>query len=275
MAQPRGAKEIPAQAQAVAEAGQRAVALGLDRARALNAAFTNARLRRDSLMLRLLQDIGTRLDPRTGVAAISSLAGMAGTLGCAVETLRRYLRRLASAGLIIKNEGNSTSMVGVSGITIALALPEAIGQISGPQPNSTSGDPPISDQTGNPIPQFHGGPGWNLSRSPTSHGALGSSGWTGQAAGLDGQGGDPLWDKPDLSLGDWIQVGVIHAEIGDHLERLADARGRGAVSRVLIRLSELRALRSTFAEIRSDVERAADIAARSLVRKKSKINTVG
>ena len=31
----------------------------------------------------------------TGVAAIGSLTGMAGTLGCATETLRRYLRQLA------------------------------------------------------------------------------------------------------------------------------------------------------------------------------------
>jgi len=93
MGQPRGAREISAQVQAVAEAGQRAVALGLDQARALNAEFGRARLRPGSLMRRLLQDIGTRLDPRTGVAAIGSLAGMGpgvwGPAGSWVEPRRR------------------------------------------------------------------------------------------------------------------------------------------------------------------------------------------
>ena len=88
------------------------------------------------------------------MAAISSLAGMADTHGCAVETVRRRLRNLASAGLIVKNEGNSTSIVGLSGITIALALPEGIGQTDGPRPDGTSADPPISEQTGTPIPQL-------------------------------------------------------------------------------------------------------------------------
>ena len=59
----------------------------------------------------------------------------------------------------------------------------------------------------------------------------------------------------------------MHAECGDRLERLADARGKGGVSRVLIRLQDLRGLRSSFADIRSDAERAADLAARSLARK--------
>ena len=277
MGQPRGAREISAQAQAVAEAGQRAVALGLDRARALNAEFGRARLRPGSLMLRQLQDIGTRLDPRTGIAAISSLAGMAETLGCAVETLRRYLRKLANAGLIIKNDGNSTSIVGVSGITIALALPEGIGQISGPQPISTSAHPPIFEQTGIPTPQFQDIPGWNPSRSPYSHeageGMAGSGASPGPEAALGGQA-KPGPGAADLALGDWIRLGVIHAEMGEHLERLADARGKGAVSRVLVRLSELRTLRSSFADIRCDVERASDIAARSLVRKAAKARSL-
>jgi hypothetical protein len=154
MGQPRVAREISTQAQAVAKAGQRAVALGLDQARALNAEFGRARLRPGSLMLRVLHDIGTRLDPGTGVAAISSLAGMAQTHGCAWETLRRYLRKLANFDLIIKNEGNSTSMVGVSGITIALALPEGFGRISGPQPNVRRRIPLFSSRPGNRSPIF-------------------------------------------------------------------------------------------------------------------------
>jgi hypothetical protein len=76
--------------------------------------------------------------------------------------------------------------------------------------------------------------------------------------------------KSELTLADWIQAGVVHAEFGDHLERLSDARGRGAVSRVLVRLSELRVLRSSFADLRCDAERAADIAARSTARKAAK-----
>jgi hypothetical protein len=89
-------------------------------------------------------------------------------------------------------------------------------------------------------------------------------------AGPDVREGDPLSGKAELSLGDWILAGVVHAEFGDHLERLADAHGKGAVSRVLIRLQELRALRSSFTDIRSDAERAADLAARSLVRKEAR-----
>ena len=53
-----------------------------------------------------------------------------------------------------------------------------------------------------------------------------------------------LWSKPDLTLGDWIEAGVIHAEFGDHLERLADERGKGAVSGVLERLKDLRTIRT-------------------------------
>jgi hypothetical protein len=269
-----GAREISARAQAVAEAGQRAVALGLDRARALNAAFANARLRPGSLMLRLLQDIGTRLDPRTGVAAISSLAGMAETLGCAVETLRRYLRKLANAGLIIKNKGNSTSMVGVSGITIALALPEGIGQISGPQPISTSPHPPISEQTGIPTPQFQDGPGRNLSRSPYSH--VGDGSRASFPAGVVAQGqiapaqSVPLAHDAEWSLEDWVRVGVIHAEFGSLLGLVAAARGEKGISRVLVRLQDLRVIRPTIADLRRDAERAADIAARTTSRKAAK-----
>jgi hypothetical protein len=268
--QPRAAQEVSDHARAVAEAGQRAVTLGLERTRTLNAAF--ARLRPGSLMQRLLQDIGTRLDPRTGVASISSLAGMASTLRCAPETLRKYLRKLEAASLIVKNEGNSTSMLGVAGITIALALPEGIGQTEGPQQNSTSADLPISEQTGKPIPQFPQQAGWNPSRSPTSHGGAGEGGGTDLPAdggSLQGQP-VPLPREAEWSLEDWVRAGVVHAEFGGLLELVAAARGKKGVSRVLVRLQELRVLRPSFADLRREAERAADIAARSTARKAAK-----
>ena len=78
-----------------------------------------------------------------------------------------------------------------------------------------------------------------------------------------------------MTLGDWIQAGVIHAEFGDHLERRADAYGKRAVSAILVRLEELRALRPSLGDVRCDAERAADLAARSLVRKGAKGQGLG
>lgn len=68
-----------------------------------------------------------------------------------------------------------------------------------------------------------------------------------------------------------MEAEVIHAEFSDHLERLADERGKGAVSRVLARLKDLRTIRNSPAEIRRDAERAADLAARSVARKAGKL----
>jgi hypothetical protein len=214
-------------------------------------------------------EIRRALDVNTGVTAIGSLTGMAGTLGCTTETLRKYLRNLAEKGLLIKNEGNATSMRGTSGITVALAFPQGLPEAIDPQPIAARADPPISEQTGKPIPHFQDIPGQNPSRSPYSHDG-GAAASPGQGAGP--HGGDPLWVKADLALGDWIRAGVIHPEFGDHLERLADARGKRAVSRVLIRLGDLMTLRSSFADLRRDAEYAADLAARSLVRKAAKGN---
>jgi hypothetical protein len=95
-------------------------------------------------MERILEDIRTRLGGATGIAAISSLAGMADTIGCAAETLRRYLRQLAAWRLIIKNQGNATSISGTAGITVALGFPEGLRDVIGPLPSSTTLDPPIS-----------------------------------------------------------------------------------------------------------------------------------
>ena len=137
--------------------------------RDLHASIAGQRVRRGSLMERILDDTRERLDPSTGVAAIGSLAGMAGTLGCDTETLRRYLQQLAKRRLIVKNDGNATSMLGRSGITVALDFPEGLREAIGPQPSPPTPDPPISEQTGKPIPQFHDEPGRNPSRSPYSH----------------------------------------------------------------------------------------------------------
>ena len=150
--QPRPARDISDQAKAVAEAGAWAVAMGLDHVRELHAAVASPRVPKGSLMERTLEDIRTRLGATTGIAAISSLTGMAGTLGCAAETLRHYLRQLAARRLIIKNQGNSTSMSGTAGITIALDFPEGLREAIGPQPSHR-----------HPIPLFPRRPGY---RSP-------------------------------------------------------------------------------------------------------------
>jgi hypothetical protein len=269
IAQPRAARELPVPAQAVADAGRWAVSAGLERVLALHEAVARQCVPKDSLMGRILAEIRRAIDVRTGVTAIGSLTGMAETLGCTTETLRKYLRNLAEKGLIIKNDGNATSTLGTSGITIALAFPPELREAIQAQPSLATADPPISGQTGKSIPHFQTVPGRIPSRSPYSHEGEGTAASRGQGA-LPDERGDPLWGKSDLSLGEWIQAGVVHAEFGDHLERLGDAQGRAGVSRVLIRLQDLRELRSSFADIRSDAERAADLAARSLARKAAK-----
>ena len=267
MEQPRESGEIPAQAQAVADAGRWAVSDGLNRVRKLHA--IGAQRLRPYAQAPVARS--HRNGPRSsyGRGAIGSLTLMAGKLGCDRETVRRYLRELEQEELIIKNRGNATSMPGTRGIIIALAFREGILEAFDAEPDTLTADPPISDQTGKTTPDFQAQAGWNPSRSPSSHedddeqglDALGvpqramargdaASTWVSAAA---------LWCKPDLTLGDWTEAGVIHAEFefGDHLERMADKRGRGAVSRVLVRLKELRTLRKSSAEIRCDAERAA------------------
>jgi len=234
------------------------VTTGLDRVGDLHSAVAGQRVPKNALMERILYEIRRRLDPRTGVAAIGSLTGMARTLGCATETLRRYLRQLAAWHLIIKNDGNATSMLGTSGITVALDFPEGLREAIRTQLRAPPTDPPISEQTGKPTPQFRDESGWNPSRSPTSHETLG------------GSGSEPTSRPVAWTLGDWLACGVVHSEFGVHLVRLADAQGKKSVSRVLIRLEELRALRPGVADIRGDAERAADLAARSLARKAAK-----
>jgi hypothetical protein len=224
--------------------------------------------------------IRERLDPRTGVAPIGSLAGMADTLDCRPETLRCRIRELAEKGLIVKNEGNATSTFSTSGgITIALALPETVWNALNPQQSTATPYPSISDTTGIATPDFQTQPGRKPSRSPYSHEVGGDEASSSQAPTGPDHGGvtrrqgthlTALWSKPDPTLGDWIEAGVIHAEFGDHLERLADERGKGAVSRVLERLKDLRTIRKSLAEIRRDAERAADLAARSVARKAGK-----
>ena len=276
--QPRPARDISDQAKAVAEAGAWAVAKGLDRVRELHAAIASQRVPKGSLMERILEDIRTRLGGATGIAAISSLAGMADTIGCAAETLRRYLRQLAAWRLIIKNQGNATSISGTAGITVALGFPEGLRDVIGPLPSSTTLDPPISAQTGIPIPLFHVEAGRNPSRSPYSHeddGGRGSVEGGSPVLGGTLHGAAKSPDGAPLTLEDWMKVGIIHAEFGDLLQRRVDAHGKRAVSALLVRLEELRALRPSLGDVRCDAERAADLAARSLVRKEAKDQGLG
>jgi hypothetical protein len=51
------------------------------------------------------------------------------------------------------------------------------------------------------------------------------------------------------------------------MDDLADRWGKGAVSRLLASLEDLRTLRKSFVEIRHDAERAADIAAEKIGRR--------
>jgi hypothetical protein len=268
--QPRLPSDISDQAKAVAEAGSWAVANGLDRVRELHAAVASQRVKKGTLMDRILDDIRTRLATTTGVAAIGSLASVARTLGCATETLRSYLRQLAACSLIVKNDGNSTSLTGTSGITIALGFPEGLREAIKHPPSSATSDPPISDQTGIPIPQISAEPGRNPSRSPYSH-EVGHAAVMGEEEPRSGvspetsPGGAPEW-----TLGDWIEARVILPDISDHLERCADKWGRNAVSRVLVRIEELRKLLPSPEEVRSQLERAGDMAARKVVKKTAK-----
>jgi DNA primase RepB-like protein len=274
MAQPREGVEPTPRALAVAAAGRRAIATGLDRVRKVHSAHWGQSIKADALMGRILEEIRIRLDPRTGVAAIGSLTGMSDTLGCKAETLRSYFRELTQKGPILKNEGNATSMLRTSGITIALALPETLWEVLQLHQSTATSDPTIFDKTGIATPDFQAQAGWDPSRSPYSHvvGANPAScSEPGQKHAGDSRHPDAhlaaLWHKPNLTLGDWFDAGVVHAEVGDHLERLANERGRGAVSRVLSRLLDIRAFRKSFREIRHDVEHAADLAAKAFARK--------
>jgi hypothetical protein len=191
---------------------------------------------------------------------------MAATLGCATETLRRYLHQLAAQGLIVKNDGNTISMTGRSGLTFALDLPDRIRELLKPPKEPMTPDPPILDETGKPIPQLDPEPGRNPSRSPPSH-EVGDAGAVSEGTPRSEASPETTPARsPDWTLGDWIEADIVHAEIGDHLERQADKFGQAAVSRVLVRLEELRKLRPCLGDVRSDLERAGDIAARKLVR---------
>lgn len=132
-AQPREIK-VSERAEAVATAGRRAVSAGLDRVRELHASICAPLFRDGAVIGRVMAAIREGLNSHTGVVGISSLAGMANTLRCDTETVRRRIRELAQRGLIIKNDGNSASMFSTSGgITIALALPESVWNALNPQ----------------------------------------------------------------------------------------------------------------------------------------------
>jgi RepB DNA-primase from phage plasmid len=166
--QPRPPHEFSAKALAVAEAGRRALDIGLDKVRAAHAALAAQRVRRYSLQDNILSEIRQRLNPHKGYWGISSLTGLANTLGCSPETLRRYLRQLVKWGLIIKNDGNATSALGTSGITVGLNLPDGLLEALRRPLLASRGDPPLAEPTGSRIQYLSNGPGCDPSRSPTS-----------------------------------------------------------------------------------------------------------
>jgi RepB DNA-primase N-terminal domain len=258
--QPVSERPISNEAQQVMEAGRRTLEIGLERMRSMHGAVYDERLRVGSLKHRIVSEVRSRLHETRGFAAISSLGGFADTLGCSVETLRKYLRKLASVGILAKNEGNSTSGLGTSGITIALLLPAELTKTN----DALSRDTPDFHQTGISTPNCSDRNGQPSSRSLTSQ--VGDGG----RPPISNVPGEPkrLHAPPKpLTLGDWIEMRVIHDELAEHLERVADAYGKSAVSRVLVRLEELLEIRRSFAAVRLDAERAGDIAARRLVKR--------
>jgi hypothetical protein len=222
--QPRPMNEIPAKSHAVAEAGRRAIDIGLDKMRSAHAAWAAQRVRPASMKDRILTEIRKGLNPRTGFMGISSLTGFALTLGCSPDTLRRHLRRLARSGLIVKNDGNATSVLGISGITVALNLPDALFDAFRDPLNAASENPPIIEQTGIEIPPFSNRPGYNPARCATSHGHSTESGCfnAGKLSASNGRG----CRTTAITLSYSNDAVVIPCEYSNDFEpTLADLRG--------------------------------------------------
>jgi hypothetical protein len=187
----------------------------------------------------------------------------------ATASIALEARQLASAGILAKNEGNSTSGLGTSGITLALLLPVELTTSNGQSGGALSGDTPNFHQTGISTPNYSDRNGQPPSRLLTSQAGDGDRPPISSASEEPKRPHAP--PKP-LVLGDWIEMRVIHAELAEHLQRVADAYGKGAVSRVLVRLEELLEVRRSSTAVRQDAERAGDMAARRLAKRTA--NTV-
>jgi hypothetical protein len=115
--------EISAEALRVKEVGGLCLAAGLDRVLVEHEQAT-AKLYRDSrIRLDLARALRADIDTNTGVGTISSQAELATNLRCTVGTIERYLRDMASAGLLVKSSGREVGLHGCRGASYAVTLP--------------------------------------------------------------------------------------------------------------------------------------------------------
>jgi hypothetical protein len=115
--------EISDEALRVKEAGVLCLAAGLNRVLAEHEQATAKLYRKSPIRLELARALRFGIDPNTGVAAISSQAELATNLRCTVETVERYLRKMASVGLLVKSSGREIGLHGYRGASYALTLP--------------------------------------------------------------------------------------------------------------------------------------------------------
>jgi hypothetical protein len=115
--------EISAEALRVKEAGALCLAAGLNRVLAEHEQATAKLYRKSPIRLELARALRFGIDPSTGVGAISSQAELATNLRCTVETVERYLRDMASVGLLVKSSGREVGLHGCRGASYTLALP--------------------------------------------------------------------------------------------------------------------------------------------------------
>jgi hypothetical protein len=117
------AVEISAEALRVKEAGILCLAAGLNRVLVEHEQATARLYRKSPIRLELARALRAGIDPNTGVGAISSQAELATNLRCTVEAVERYLRDMASVGLLVKSSGREVGLHGRRGASYALTLP--------------------------------------------------------------------------------------------------------------------------------------------------------
>jgi hypothetical protein len=129
--------------------------------------------------------------------------------------------------LIVKNDGNATSVLGTSGITVAMDLPDALFEALRQPLNAASENPPIVEQTGIEIHPFSNRPGYNPARCATSHGLSTESGCfnAGELAASNGRGCSATPNTLDY----WNEIVVIPCEYNN---ALADLRANPSRTRI-------------------------------------------